>query len=161
MDHVIDHPARHAPFKILQADHTGITVRDIEASLAFWHDVLGFKLLYRARRTGTFAEEVTGVPEAEVEIAVLLGPGHKIELLQYIAPLHRAHLRPRSCDVGSVHIAFDVDNLEAVLTHIAASGWRAVGIPQTIAGGARAGTRVVYVRDPDGTTLEFMQPPVV
>jgi catechol 2,3-dioxygenase-like lactoylglutathione lyase family enzyme len=149
------------PFKILQADHTGITVRDLDASLAFWRDVLGFKLLYRARRMGAFAEEVTGVAEAEIDIAVLLAPGHKIELLQYIAPSHRAHLRPRACDIGSVHVAFDVDNLDAVLDHVQASGWHAVGAPQMVAGGARNGTRVVYVRDPDGTTIEFMQPPLV
>lgn len=150
-----------ASFKILQADHTGITVRDIEASLAFWRDVLGFKVMYRARRTGRFAEEVTGVPEAEIEIAVLLAPGHKIELLQYYAPNERQHLKPRSCDLGSVHIAFDVDDLDAALAHLEASGWTAVGDPQTIAGGARSGTRVVYIRDPDGATLELMQPPLV
>ena len=150
-----------APFNILHVHHTGITVRDIEQSLAFWRDVLGFRLQYRARRTGRFAEEVTGVPEAEIEIAVLLAPGHHIELLQYIAPGDRQHLRPRACDLGSVHIAFDVDHLDAALNHIAAHGWTAVGAPQTIAGGARNGTRVVYVRDPDGTTIELMQPPAV
>ena len=150
-----------APFKILHADHTGITVRDIDASLAFWEGVLGFKLQYRARRTGSFAEEVTGVPEAEIEIAVLLAPGHHIELLQYIAPCDRRHLRPRACDLGSVHIAFDVDDLDAALAYIEAHGWAAVGVPQTIAGGPRRGTRLVYIRDPDGTTLELMQPPAV
>lgn len=150
-----------APFKILQADHTGITVRDLDASLAFWEGVLGFTLLYRARRTGCFAEAVTGVPEAEIEIAVLRAAGHKIELLQYYAPNERAHLRPRSCDIGSVHVAFDIDDLDAALAAIAASGWTAVGQPQVIAGGLRAGTRVVYVRDPDGSTIELMQPPLV
>ncbi|RYG56728.1 MAG: glyoxalase/bleomycin resistance/dioxygenase family protein, partial [Alphaproteobacteria bacterium] len=29
-----------------------------------------------------------------------------------------------------------------------------------IAGGARAGTRVIYVVGPDGATIEFMQPPI-
>ena len=150
-----------ASFKILQSDHTGITVRDLEASLAFWQGVLGLRLLYRARRTGCFAEAVTGVPEAEIEIAVLLAPGHKIELLQYYAPNERQHLKPRSCDIGSVHVAFDVDDIEAAIAAIAASGWTAVGQPQVIAGGTRSGTRVVYVRDPDGSTIELMQPPVV
>lgn len=148
-----------APFKILQADHTGITVRDLDAALAFWQGALGFELVYRLRRTGRFAEEVTGVPDAEIEIAVLRGPGHKIELLQYFSPTERAHLRPRSCDVGSVHVAFDVDDLDAALAHIVASGWHALGEPQVIAGGSRAGTRVIYIRDPDGTTIELMQPP--
>jgi catechol 2,3-dioxygenase-like lactoylglutathione lyase family enzyme len=56
------------PFKILQADHTGITVRDLDRALAFWRDTLGFKLMYRARREGTYAAEVTGVPGATIEI---------------------------------------------------------------------------------------------
>jgi catechol 2,3-dioxygenase-like lactoylglutathione lyase family enzyme len=146
------------PFKILQADHTGITVRDLDASLAFWHDVLGFKLMYRARRSGAFAEQVTGVPGAEIEIAVLLAPGHKIELLHYLAPADRAHLKPRPCDVGSLHLALDVDDLDGAVRHIATVGWSAAGTPQTIEGGARNGTRVVYLRDPDGTTIELMQP---
>ena len=69
----------------------------------------------------------------------------------------RTSLRP--CDVGSVHVAFTVDNLDAVLQKIAASGWKAAGKPQTLTKGPNAGKRVVYVRDPDGTTIEFMQIP--
>ncbi len=149
------------PFKILQADHTGITVRDLDRALAFWRDTLGFKLTYRARREGTYAAEVTGVPGATIEIAVLLAPGHKIELLHYTAPEGREAFRPRPCDLGAVHLAFDIDDLDAALAHLASAGWTAVGIPQVIAEGARAGTRLVYVRDPDGTTLELMQPPAV
>ena len=34
------------------------------------------------------------------------------------------------------------------------------GKPQTLKTGPNAGKRVVYVRDPDGTTIEFMQPPM-
>ncbi len=147
------------PFKILQADHTGLTVRDMDRSLAFWRDTLGFELLYRARRSGTYAAQVTGVAGAEIEIAVLRAAGHKIELLCYLAPDHRQTLRPRPCDIGSVHLAFDVDDLDAALAQLAASGWCAAGTPQIISNGARAGTRVVYVRDPDGATLELMQPP--
>jgi catechol 2,3-dioxygenase-like lactoylglutathione lyase family enzyme len=52
-----------------------------------------------------------------------------------------------------------VDNLDAVLNAIAASGWKSAGQPQTLTAGPNAGKRVVYVRDPDGTTIEFMQPP--
>ena len=86
-------------------------------------------------------------------------PGHKIELLEYLAPPDRKqHVDLRPCDVGSVHVALTVDNLDAVLSTIAASGWKAAGKPQTLKTGPNAGKRVVYVRDPDGTTIEFMQP---
>ncbi len=146
-------------FRILAADHTGITVTNLERSLGFWRDVLGFELSHQPHQTGKLASEITGVPGAEISIAVLKGYGHKIELLEYRAPPDRRHLAPRPCDVGSVHVALLVDDLEAVLGTIARSGWKAAGQPQTLSAGPNAGKRVVYVRDPDGTTIEFMQVP--
>ena len=148
-----------APFRIIAADHTGITVANLDGSLAFWRDVLGFELSHRAHHTEDLASEVTGVPGAEISLVVLKGYGHKIELLEYLAPSDRKHVDLRPCDVGSVHIALIVDNLDAVLSAIAASGWKAAGKPQTLRTGPNAGKRVVYVRDPDGTIIEFMQLP--
>ena len=147
-------------FRILAADHTGITVSDIERSLAFWRDVLGFELSHRAHQKGQLAEQITGVAGAEILIAVLKAPGHKIELLEYRAPSDRRRqndLRP--CDLGAAHIALTVDNLDEILERIAASGWEATGKPQMLTAGPNAGKRVIYVRDPDGTTIEFMQLP--
>lgn len=148
-------------FQILTADHTGITVSNLERSLAFWRDVLGFEFSHRVHQTGELAAEITGVPGAEISLAVLKAPGgHKIELLEYMAPANRkknVDLRP--CDVGSAHVALTIDNLDAVLEKVAASGWNAAGKPQTLTTGPNAGKRVIYVRDPDGTTIEFMQPP--
>jgi catechol 2,3-dioxygenase-like lactoylglutathione lyase family enzyme len=147
-----------APFRIIAADHTGFTVTNLERSLAFWQDVLGFELSHRAHQTGDLACEITGVAGAEISIAVLKAPGHKIELLEYHAPSDRKRADLRPCDVGSVHVALTVDNLDSVLNAIAASGWKTAGQPQTLQSGPNAGKRVVYVRDPDGTIIEFMQP---
>jgi glyoxylase I family protein len=148
-------------FRIIAADHTGITVSNLERSLDFWQNVLGFEFSHRAHQTGEMAREITGVAGAEIKLAVVKAPGgHKIELLEYLAPPDRKQnvdLRP--CDVGSVHVAFTVDDLGAVLQKIAASGWKAAGKPQTLIAGPNAGKRVVYVHDPDGTTIEFMQMP--
>ena len=147
-------------FRIIAADHTGITVSNLEQSLAFWQNVLGFEFSHRAHQTAELASEITGVAGAEISIAVVKAPGgHKIELLEYLAPSDRKHVDLRPCDVGSVHVALTVDNLDAVLSAIAASGWKAAGKPQTLQSGPNAGKRVVYVRDPDGTTIEFMEVP--
>src|SRR4029077_18372514 len=77
-------------FRIVAADHTGITVSSLEGSLAFWRDVLGFEFSHRAHQTGKMAEEITGVKGAEIKLAVVKAPGgHKIELLEYLAPPDR------------------------------------------------------------------------
>src|SRR5438270_1748567 len=113
------------------------------------------------------AEQITGIKGAKLKLAVVKAPGgHKIELLEYLAPPDRkkdvdpstslrTSLRP--CDVGHVHVAFTVENLEPLLEKITASGWKAAGKPQTLNYGPNAGKRVIYVRDPDGTTIEIME----
>ena len=157
------------PFRIIAADHTGITVSNLERSLAFWRDVLGFEFSHSAHQKGEMAEQITGVKGAELKLAVVKAPGgHKIELLEYLSPADRrkdvdpstsvrTSLRP--CDVGHVHVALTVENLEPLLEKITGSGWQAAGKPQTLTAGPNAGKRVIYVRDPDGTTIEFMELP--
>lgn len=148
-------------FRMVAADHTGITVSNLELSLAFWRDVLGFEFSHAAHQSGEMAREITGVAGAEIKLAVLKAPGgHKIELLEYLAPADpKQHVHLRPCHVGFVHVAFIVDDLDAVLNAINKSGWEAAGKPQTLQSGPNAGKRVVYVRDPDGATIEFMQQP--
>src|SRR5207302_10220919 len=100
------------PFRIISADHTGITVENLERSLAFWRDMLGFELSHTAHQTGELAREITGVTGSEIKLAVLKTPGgHKIELLEYLAPPDRKHAEVRPCDVGHVHVALLVDDL--------------------------------------------------
>jgi glyoxylase I family protein len=152
--------SKNKSFRILAADHTGITVSNLERSLAFWRDVLGFEFSHTAHQKGELAKEITGVDGAELKLAVLKTPGgHKIELLEYLAPADRKPANLRPCDVGSVHVALLVEDLDVVLKQIAAAGWKAAGKPQTLTKGPNAGKRVVYVRDPDGTTIEFMEVP--
>jgi catechol 2,3-dioxygenase-like lactoylglutathione lyase family enzyme len=145
-------------FWIISADHTGITVSDLERSLAFWRDVLGFELSHTAHQTGEMAQQITGVKGAELKLAVVKAPGgHKIELLEYLAPPDRKLADVRPCDVGHIHVALVVDDLDVVLERIVAAGWKAPGKAQTLKTGPNAGKRVVYVRDPDGATIEFME----
>src|SRR6266849_8214010 len=100
-------------FRITAADHTGITVSNLERSLHFWQNVLGFEFSHSAHQKGEMAEQITGVKGAELKLAVVKSPsGHKIELLEYLAPADRKKVDVRPCDVGSVHIAFTVDNLD-------------------------------------------------
>ncbi len=142
---------------VLDTWHTGLTVSSLDSALEFWCGVLGFEL--SARRVignGPFVENIVGVPGADLHIAVVVAPdGHKIELLEYLAPADRQVMRPRSVDVGSAHLAFIVSDLDEMLGRVEAAGWERLGVPQSITDGPRAGERVVYVRGPEGHTIEF------
>ena len=140
--------------------HTGITVRDLDASAAFWTQVLGAQLERRFDLSGGFAADVTGVPDAHISAAVVALGGNRLELLQYLRPAERDHLRPRPCDLGSWHMALTVENTDDitdVVTSCAEHGWRLAGTVRTMTDGPRAGARFAYLHDPDGATLELIQ----
>jgi catechol 2,3-dioxygenase-like lactoylglutathione lyase family enzyme len=147
------------PFRIYSVDHTGITVSSLQKSLDFWVRVLGFRHLYTWHfETGVFMEHLVGVKDASTVLAMVQGYGHQIELLEYRAPNDRTMFKPRACDVGSVHIAMYVDDIDALIARVKEAGWHAVGSPPRIEGGDRDGWKLAYIRDPDGVTLEFLQP---
>tara|TARA_B100001971_G_C17800295_1_gene339014 strand:- start:173 stop:475 length:303 start_codon:yes stop_codon:yes gene_type:complete len=99
---------------ITGTNHTSFTVSNLEQSIFFYKDLLGFKLLSLADRPPEFAEKVTGIPGAHLKIAYLQAPEHKLELIQYLSP-PRKKLDTQPLNVGSAHIAFNVDDLEKML----------------------------------------------
>jgi catechol 2,3-dioxygenase-like lactoylglutathione lyase family enzyme len=148
------------PFRIKNAEHTGITVSSLDEALSFWVGALGFEHLYTWDfESSSFLGELVGVKASAARVAMVKGPGHLIELLEYRVPNDRQVIKPRSCDVGSVHVAFQVENVDALLLRIGAMGWLALSKVQKVESGERAGLRLVYVRGPDGVTLEFLEYP--
>ena len=56
-------------FTILRTNHTSFTVSDLDQTIDFFCDGLGFELLSRAPRDPKIIQQVTGVAGAEMEIA--------------------------------------------------------------------------------------------
>jgi len=138
--------------------HTGFTVSSLDEALRFWVDVLGFEVAVRDDLPrGEFVEEVTGVRGADLAIAMVTGPGHIVELIEYRG-VAQQRLDARPCDIGAAHVAFFVDDIEQVLARVRSSGWSALGRVQHVASGPWAGTQVAYIRGPDGIFIELMQP---
>ena len=144
-------------FKVIGTNHTSFTVANLDRSLAFFRDALGFKVTSKAPRDPRAIQQITGVDGAEVMIAYVRAPGHSIELIQYLGPEDRGIARPRPCDVGFAHVAFDVDDIDAAIKAGEAHGVQPIAVPFVTDAGPNAGSRVAYVRDPDGITFEFIQ----
>ena len=146
-----------APFSILATNHTSFTVSDLDRSVDFYVSVLGFELLNRSARDRSFTEKVVGVPGAQIEVAYVQAPGHRLELIQYIEPKDRGEVVSRPCDTGFAHVAFDVDDIDAVVAAVRAAGVEPLSEPVVINAGPNSGGKAVYTRDPDGVTIEFIQ----
>jgi len=146
-------------FQVLATNHTSFTVSDLERSLGFFRDALGFEVTSVAPRDPDAIQSITGVEGAGVQIAYVRGPGHSLELIEYTGPEGRGHVHPRPCDVGFAHVAYDVDNVDAAVDAAMRHQVRPLGPITVIDKGPNAGARVVYLRDPDGITIEFIQKP--
>ncbi len=104
-------------------------------------------------------ERVTGIDGARVMIAHVRGPGHSIELIEYSGPDDRATVRPWPCDTGFCHIAYDVSGLDELIADASAYGVVPAGEIITVDQGSSRGARVVYLRDADDITFEFIEKP--
>ena len=70
-----------APWRITGARHAGITVSDLDRSLAFYGGQLGLELLWRRLYEEPETRGIVGVPEATAfDIALLRVPGSDLEL---------------------------------------------------------------------------------
>ncbi|MBX6748357.1 MAG: VOC family protein [Micromonosporaceae bacterium] len=139
--------------------HVGITVSDIDRSIAFYADLLDGRVLGPYERSGPRIEAVTGYPGVVIKQAFVTarsGPT-VVELLQYVGGSDVV-LDPDNGHVGAVHVAIVVADLDARLAALRERGIRSVSDPVTTSAPMQ-GFRCVYVLDPDGVRVELVEPP--
>jgi catechol 2,3-dioxygenase-like lactoylglutathione lyase family enzyme len=141
--------------------HTCYTVSDLDRSLVFYRDQLGCEVLAEQEKEGGYLAAIIGYPDAHVRMAHLRVPGgeHVIELFEYLAPQGgRAEVEPRN--VGASHLCFLCDDLPALYEQLREQGVDSfVSPPVEVDTGINTGGWALYLRDPDGITVELFQPP--
>lgn len=146
-------------FEVYRSDHVGVSVPSLDEALLFWTEALGARLVRIGEMAGEFLTQVTGAKNSTVKMAIVELAGQLIELLEYDEATKKAEADSKPYSVGTIHLAIQVSDIEAVIKKVSYYGWKAQGKPQPIEGGSRAGTRVMYIVGPAGAALELMQPP--
>jgi glyoxylase I family protein len=143
-------------------DHVNIVVTDLDRSVAFYTDLLGFRETRRATLEGGWIDAVAGLDGVRARVVYVQPPGDgpRIELIQYDMP--PGALIPenaRANTVGLRHIAFRTDDLGEAVRRLELAGVTFLGSPQTVPDGVvrhDAGRKtLVYFHDPDGVILEL------
>ncbi|MCB0994572.1 MAG: VOC family protein [Acidimicrobiales bacterium] len=135
-------------------NHVGLTVSDVERSIEFYTEVVGFEVFSRRSLGGEWFDTLTEHPDhAELDVAMLRLGDMVLQLVQYVeggdGALALDHHR-----VGSPHLCIDVDDVLMCLAAAQARTGLRVG-PLIDAG--ELGFRSFYVRDPDGVPVELLQ----
>jgi catechol 2,3-dioxygenase-like lactoylglutathione lyase family enzyme len=137
-------------------DHTSFTVADIERAVVFWRDVMGFAVADLSLREGDWLGAVVGVPGARCCITHLHGHGAHLEFIQYLTPAGDDVTDHRP---GSAHVAFVVEDVEALATRMIEAGAREQGRIARCTSSPAAGCLAVYLKDPNGIIVELAEPP--
>ncbi|HLR42011.1 MAG TPA: VOC family protein [Pseudogracilibacillus sp.] len=138
--------------------HSGITVKNLEASIQFYTELLGFKLVRRQTNDVPYIYDIVEIPGLEkIELAFLEMPdGTVIELLEYVG-VRTYSGEARSCDYGTGHICLQVKNLDSMFHDLQAKGVQFISEEVvTITAGNHVGSKAVYMKDPDGYLIELM-----
>jgi catechol 2,3-dioxygenase-like lactoylglutathione lyase family enzyme len=138
--------------------HTCITVSNLERSITFYRDLLGLELVMteESERSGDDRSKALGVAKAKVRLAILRACDAQVELIEYVTASGRPYDRSNN-DVGAMHIAFQVEDIDTMYRQLVERGVRFTSPPVTIPAGPMAGWRWTYLFDPDGVSLEIIQ----
>jgi glyoxylase I family protein len=134
--------------------HVAISVRDMERTLKFYRDLLGFEVDWeRERYSGEPLARVVGLPGAAARVVMLKGYGARIELFKYITPEGEESGPKRMCDFGLTHFALTVKKIHDIYDRLSGAGVHFNCPPENL----RPGVWATYMKDPEGNTIELVQ----
>lgn len=133
--------------------HIGLCVTDLERSLRFYVDGLGFEEFARFELERDIAEVD---PPVRLTSLFIQKGGLRVELLHYRSPGSFGHPSTRRNQLGLTHFSFVVDDVDAAAADL-------VNYGGTIIDGTRSGqhdpdmVQIIFLADPDGTRVELMR----
>ncbi|MDQ8728254.1 VOC family protein [Bradyrhizobium sp. LHD-71] len=143
---------------IVGYDHTAIATMDVGRSVAFYTELLGFKVGARSLNTGVEQDRLDGLRDCQLDV-VALEPASRVtphvELLHYRRPPGRTSTSEvRANDVASARQIHNVDDLDALVGRLETEGVTFVSPGMaTLKDGRKAAT----IRDPDGHMIVLME----
>lgn len=135
--------------------HTGLVVVDLEQSLKFWCDAMGFVVFRQMEESGPHIDAMMGLKDVRVTTAKLAAPdGSLLELLCFHSHPDKPRWAGKPYSTGFTHIALTVKNLDETLQRLGQFGTSIPAEPQLSPDGQ---VRVIYATGPEGVLLELVE----
>ena len=145
-------------------DHINIVVSDLERSVKFYTEVLGFEHVNTVHLEGDWIDSIVGLNGVNADVAFIVAPEGepKIELLCYKSPMGDSIPANSSGNtVGLRHIALRVDDIQASAQKLKDAGVKLLSepimVPASLAPQNPVRKTLCYFHDPDGVLLEIAE----
>jgi len=141
--------------KIHRIDHVGVVVNDLPAAKDFFLE-LGLEVLGETDVKGEWVERIIGLTDVRETIVMLGTPDGEanIELVKFYKPLDEKGIQPSLANtLGIRHIAFAVEDIEAVVAKLKKKGAELFGEIQHY----ENAYKLCYVRGPEGIIVELAE----
>ncbi len=137
--------------------HIGICVSDMERSIRFYRDLLGFAFESDLRVAGEPSDTLLKLRDVDLHAVYLTRDGVRIELLAFASPPPPPPRTRTMHERGLTHLSFRVADMEATIAALRAAGERV--FDETIIRFPEFGAAACMVTDPDGQLIELVQSP--
>ena len=138
--------------------HIGICVSDLERSLRFYCEGLGFEPA-ESHTVGAEFGRLMEVDDVALQSRFVRRGGVSIELLHFDSPGHTGEpVRRPMNQLGLTHLSVRVDDVDAVAAVIESLGGTVLPDTRTTFGSSNE-LDFVYCTDPDGVRVELMRLP--
>ena len=142
---------------LLRLTHVGICVADLERSLRFYRDLLGFRFEHELAVEGEPSDTLLRLRDVKLHATYLVRDGVRIELLRFASPVAPPPRTRTMHEHGLTHLSFRVANLDATLGALRAAGERV--LEETVIRFPEFQSAACFVIDPDGQLIELVQAP--
>lgn len=144
-----------------RANHVGITVSNLEKSIAFYEALTGTKAANIDEIGGSRMAQTQGLKDTLIKYANFHLNNINIDILEYVIPAPN-RTSYQNNQISAMHLCFEVDDIDEAMRRLKEIGVEPEGAPIVFqeADGLKSGfgTAVAYFRDPDGTNLEIIAP---
>ena len=135
--------------------HTGIVIENIEESVSFYRDLLGFEIRTQMEESGDYINNMLDLENVQVTTIKMGLPsgGPMIELL-YFSSHPKGKIIKSLCDIGPTHIALTVENLDELKELLKKQNIPFLSEPQYSPDGK---VKLAFCQAPEGTYLELVE----
>jgi len=142
---------------IARITHVGIGVSNLERSLRFYRDLLGFTWEHELDVEGEPTDTLLRLRGTKLHAEYLTRDGVRIELLHFASPPAPPRPERPINQYGLTHLSFRVTDMEKVLEALRAAGERV--LEETVIRFPEWQSAACMILDPDGQLIELVQAP--